>query len=72
MMNKSMGQMLNSLVSISEFNKGKASSIISDLGPEDVKIIVKNNVPMAAIIPVERFSKLLEAEENLKEKENGK
>lgn len=67
-----MGQMLNSLVSISEFNKGKASSIISDLGPEDVKIIVKNNVPMAAIIPVERFSKLLEAEENLKEKENGK
>lgn len=67
-----MGNMLNSLVSISEFNKGKASSIISDLGPEDVKIIVKNNVPMAAIIPVERFSKLLEAEENLKEKENGK
>lgn len=72
MMNKSMGHMLNSLVSISEFNKGKASSIISDLGPEDVKIIVKNNVPMAAIIPVERFSKLLEAEETLKEKENGK
>lgn len=72
MMNKSKaGQMLDSLVPISDLNQGKATKIISELGDEDVKIIVKNNKPMAAIIPISRFSKLLECEESLKEKENG-
>lgn len=57
--------MLNSLVPISHLNQGKAAKIISSLGPDDVKIIVKNNEPMAAIIPIERFSELMEAEEKL-------
>lgn len=63
--------MLDSLVPISYLNQGKAAQIISSLGPEDVKIIVKNNEPMAAIIPISRFSELIEAEENLKEREDG-
>lgn len=63
--------MLNSLVPISALNQGKAAKIISSLGPDDVKIVVKNNEPMAAIIPISRFSKLVEAEESLMEKENG-
>ena len=63
----SVKTMLNSLVPISHLNQGKAAQIISSLGPEDIKIIVKNNEPMAAIIPISRFSKLLEAEETLKE-----
>lgn len=66
-----VGTMLNSLVPISHLNQGKAAQIISSLGPEDVKIIVKNNEPMAAIIPISRFSELIEAEEMLKEKNNG-
>lgn len=59
---------LNSLVPISYLNQGKAAKIISQLGPDDVKIIVKNNEPMAAIIPIERFSELIAKEELLKEK----
>ena len=62
-----VGTMLSSLVPISHLNQGKAAQIISSLGPEDVKIIVKNNEPMAAIIPISRFSELIEAEEMLKE-----
>ncbi len=63
----SFGAMLSSLVPISHLNQGKAAKIISSLGPDDVKIIVKNNEPMAAIIPISRFSELIEAEERLKE-----
>ena len=62
------GAMLNSLVPISQLNQGKASKIIDSLGPDDIKIIVKNNEPMAAIVPISRFSQLIEAEEILKEK----
>lgn len=65
------GLMLDSLVPISYLNQGKAAKIISSLGPDDVKIIVKNNEPMAAIIPISRFSELVEAEESLLEKNNG-
>lgn len=63
----SLGAMLSSLVPISHLNQGKAAKIISSLGPDDVKIIVKNNEPMAAIIPISRFSELIEAEERLRE-----
>ena len=71
-MNKSsVTAMLNSLVPISQLNQGKAAKIISSLGPDDIKIIVKNNEPMAAIIPISRFSELMEAEETLKEMNNG-
>lgn len=61
----SVGTVLDSLVPISHLNQGKAAKIISSLGKDDVKIIVKNNEPMAAIIPIERFSELMKAEEEL-------
>ncbi len=67
----SVGAMLNSLVPISQLNQGKAAKIISSLGPDDIKIIVKNNEPMAAIIPISRFSELIEAEEMMKEMNHG-
>lgn len=60
-----VGSVLDSLVPISHLNQGKAAKIISSLGPDDVKIIVKNNEPMAAIIPIERFTELMQAEEEL-------
>lgn len=65
-----IGTMLSSLVPISQFNQGKAAKIISSLGPDDIKIIVKNNEPMAAILPISRFSELIEAEENLRENQS--
>lgn len=61
----SVTTMLSSLVPISKLNQGKAAKIISSLGPDDIKIIVKNNEPMAAIIPISRFTQLIEAEERL-------
>lgn len=69
-----MGSMLESLIPISLLNQGKAAKIISSLGPDDIKIIVKNNEPMAAIVPISRFSELVEAEETLlnKGEEDGK
>ncbi len=60
-----VGTMLQSLIPISVLNQGKAAKIISSLGPDDIKIIVKNNEPMAAIVPISRFSELIEAEERL-------
>lgn len=68
MTSKNMGTMLKSLVPISVLNQGKAAKIISSLGHDDVKIIVKNNEPMAAIIPISRYSELIEAEESLNSK----
>ena len=68
MTRKGVMNMLSSLVPISALNQGKAAKIISTLGPEDVKIIVKNNEPMAAIIPISRFTELMEAEEYLASK----
>ena len=69
MTSKGMGSMLKSLLPISVLNQGKAAKIISSLGHDDVKIIVKNNEPMAAIIPISRYSELIEAEELLNEKD---
>lgn len=60
--------MLESLVPISLLNQGKAAKIISDLQKDDVKIVVKNNEPMAAIISISRFSELMKAEELLTER----
>ena len=57
--------MLNSLVSISTLNQGKAAKIISELGPNDAKVIIKNNEPMAAIVSIDRYTELLNAEEEL-------
>ncbi|MDO5440126.1 MAG: hypothetical protein Q4F12_01170 [Erysipelotrichaceae bacterium] len=62
----SMELMLESLIPISVLNKGKAAQIISDLGPQDVKVIVKNNEPMAAIVPISRLTELLALEAQLK------
>ena len=57
--------MLDSLIPISVLNQGKAAKIISGLQKDEVRIIVKNNEPMAAIVPISRFTELCEAEEKL-------
>lgn len=62
--------LLESLIPISYLNKGKAAEIISNLGPEDLKVIVKNNEPMAAIVPISRLSKLLQAEAAMRGKDH--
>ncbi len=56
---------LDSLVPISSLNQGKAAKIISDLDNDEVKIVIKNNEPIAAILSVERLNELLNAENKL-------
>ena len=62
---------LDSLVSISSLNQGKAAKIISELEGDDIKIVIKNNEPIAAILSVERLNDLVAAENRLKEIEKG-
>lgn len=72
MKKSNMEMMLDSLIPISYLNQGKAAKIISDLGHDDLKVIVKNNEPMAAIVPISRLTELLRAEEALKGTNNEK
>ncbi len=62
---------LDSLVSISNLNQGKAAKIISELHGDDIKIVIKNNEPIAAILSVDRLNDLVIAENRLKELEKG-
>ena len=57
---------LDSLIPISALNKGKAASIIAEMDEDDVKLIIKNNEPMAAILSISRLNQLLMAEQKLK------
>ena len=58
---------LDYLIPISALNKGKAASIIAEMDEDDVKLIIKNNEPMAAILSISRLNQLLMAEQKLKE-----
>lgn len=55
---------LNSLVSITQFNKGQASRIFDRLSNEKHLIVLKNNVPSAVILSPEEYIRLSEIEEN--------
>ena len=62
---------LDSLVPISSLNQGKAAKIISELQGDDIKIVIKNNEPIAAILSVERLNELVITEQLLKEIQKG-
>jgi PHD/YefM family antitoxin component YafN of YafNO toxin-antitoxin module len=55
---------LNSLVSITQFNKGQASKIFDRLQNENQLIVLKNNVPTAVIISPSEYIHLSEIAEN--------
>lgn len=55
---------LNSLVSITQFNRGQASRIFDRLRKERHLIVLKNNQASAVIISPEEFERLSEIEEN--------
>ena len=55
---------LNSLVSITQFNKGQASRIFDRLHTEKQLIVLKNNVPSAVIISPEEYIRLSEIAED--------
>lgn len=55
---------LNSLVSITQFNKGQASRIFDRLNTEKQLIVLKNNVPSAVIISPDEYVRLSEIAED--------
>ena len=59
---------LDSLVPISSLNQGKAAKIIGELEEEDIKIVIKNNEPIAAILSMARLNQLIDEEYELKAK----
>jgi PHD/YefM family antitoxin component YafN of YafNO toxin-antitoxin module len=56
---------LNSMVPISQFNKGLASKIFDRLKVERQLVVLKNNTPTAVIVSPEEYARLADAEENL-------
>jgi len=57
-------ELLQSLVSISQFNKGQAAKIFDRLHSERELIVLKNNQPSAIILSPEEYARLTEIEED--------
>lgn len=47
---------LKQLIPITQFNKGKASQVFSRVQKGETIIVIKNNSPIAVIIPPEDYS----------------
>lgn len=56
--------LLQSLVPISQFNKGQAAKIFDRLHSERELIVLKNNQPSAIILSLEEYTRLTEIEED--------
>lgn len=56
--------LLQSLVPISQFNKGQAAKIFDRLHSEKELIVLKNNQPSAIILSPEEYTRLTEIEED--------
>lgn len=55
---------LNSLVPITQFNRGQASRIFDRLHTESQLVVLKNNQPAAVILSPEEYARLSEIEED--------
>lgn len=58
------GNVLKSLVPITQFNRGQASRIFDRLHTENRLVVLKNNKPTAVILSPEEYERLSEIEEN--------
>lgn len=56
--------LLQSLIPISQFNRGQASHIFDRLRTEKQLIVLKNNQPSAVILSPEEYTRLTEIEED--------
>jgi hypothetical protein len=54
------GNILDSLIPISRFNKGEASKIFDEVRLSGYKIVVKNNVPACLLLTPESYQELLD------------
>ena len=58
------GNLLKSLVPITQFNKGQAAKIFDRLKNEPRIVVLKNNAPSAIILSPDEYLRLLEIEED--------
>lgn len=56
--------LLQSLIPISQFNRGQASKIFDRLRSQSELIVLKNNKPSAVILSPEEYTRLTEIEED--------
>lgn len=56
--------LLQSLIPISQFNRGQAAKIFDRLHSERELIVLKNNQPSAIILSPEEYTRLIEIEED--------
>lgn len=74
--NLSMKNVMNSIVSITRFNRGEANKIFEEVRKTGVKVVLKNNVRVGVLVDpeqydnmvdiLEEYSLLLEAERRVK------
>ena len=57
-------QIINSLVPVTQFNRGQASRIFDRLHTESQLVVLKNNQPAAVILSPQEFARLSEIEED--------
>lgn len=50
---------VNSLVPISDFNKGKANKIFENIQDNGYKLVVKNNKPVCVLITPKRYEEMI-------------
>ena len=60
----STANILNSLIPITQFNKGLAAKIFDRVKSERQLVVLKNNAPSAVILSPEEYERLAEIEEN--------
>ena len=70
---KDMRGLMDSIIPISDFSKGKAPKIIQQVNEEGREfIIVKNNEPQAVILPIAVYTELMNAYERMRELDSQK
>ena len=64
-------KLLNRLIPITQFNKGKASQLFSRVQKGEPIVVVKNNVPVAVVISPEEYSIIEKYRSSSNEVDNG-
>ena len=59
------GNILDSLVPISRFNRGEANKIFDEVREAGCKIVVKNNTPACVMLAPERYREIMEIVEDM-------
>lgn len=62
--NLMLGSLMNSLISISRFNKGEANKIFEELKETGYKIVLKNNTPTCVLLTPELYEEMVETIED--------